>query len=102
MLLLSTLLIFVASVSAQVNTTLLQEIATALATATNCAACLGTLMPPLQALAFLGDQPWLDTMTEVCILGKVHFVSLKLSTTVLSYSALTTASRSRCLRWSTQ
>ena len=81
MLLFTAVLIFVSSVYAQVNTTLLVDIATALLSATDCAACLGTVLPPLQALAFLGDQPWVDTMSELCILGGVRLIPSNLTDT---------------------
>ena len=58
---------------AQTNSTLVQEIGTALGSATDCSSC-GALLSTLKEVAILGDDAFVDAFTAVCIASKVRLL----------------------------
>lgn len=54
---------------------LLHDILTALEQAVECASC-NTLLVPIQALAHLGNDAFVDTFTSICKLTGVRLVTL--------------------------
>jgi hypothetical protein len=76
-----------AAANAQTNSTLVNEILTALEEATTCAACHSGLLPTAKLLADLGDGPFSDTFTVVCQTIGVRLAALTGSADLLSTSA---------------